>query len=1318
MCVSLVCVVYGQADSNYGDIDVIVSDNSKIIFDYYPVVSRENKIIDNKTYVYYSASNCSYNDESGYPMMPERHVTVGLPAGGSANINIIQQEFYSEKGIMILPVPEKVLSDEISWDNYTVDNNAYSSDKWLGQEMYSSGEPSSLRKQTVQNIILYPLQYNPFGKEVKVCSRMRVEISFVNSNETGGRYYPDQQFEQVYKNVLINYEQAKNWRQGPVKKISKATGQDEGTWFKMTVDKEGVYILDKQFFESQGIVVSEINPKGIKIYNNGGLELPQDLASSRPEGLIENSIYVSGESDGKFDDGDFVLFYGKPNSGWNYNGSAASHYIHRYQDENIYWLSITPGTATTGKRMAENNSVNQPDAVKPDYFRHNVFVENENYKLFESGTDWYSLEFQKGAQHSITTRLPGYKADTPVTYKLKFQGGSSGTHYFGISEGNLNLGTKNIISISSSLFEITSDVSITDNESVLSIVYANSSSVGQGFLDWIEISYSREFTAVDSRLFFEAPLSNGVAEYTIDGFSGSNIWVFDVTDYSGVKRILNPSVQRNTLTFGDAASSTVIKQYAVVERGAFLKPENVELDENSDLRAVNRTADFIIITHDDFYDEALILENYRESTNSLETEVVKVTNIYDEFSCGIMDPAAIRDFLRYAYVNWTDNTGNPPSYVLLIGDGSYDYKQRLNSEGKIFIPPFEIDSNNEIYTRCTDDWYVYLDGDDRVMDMSIGRLPVSSQSEAHSIIQKIIQYESNPEYGFWKNTVTLVADDELTPGDNIQRIHTDQSETLANADYFPKMLNQNKVYLMDYEGVVTSTASGLRKPGAEEDFVKCINDGSVIVSYIGHGSYKVLAHEQVFSVTDDLGLLQNEKKLFFFYPATCAFGRYDLPEFKTFAEELLVMADGGAIGLFSSSREAFASQNFYLAQRFYQNLFTETPSQRVGDAVLTAKSLASGNYINNEKFHLFCDPTLRLALPEYRVDQISVSPDSMKALATMHVSGRIEKDNAVWSGFEGKVGLKSFDSEQDKIHVMENNENVPYKLSGASLFKGTTSVSGSSNGLFNMGYIVPKDITYGGNRGRVSIYFYNEESDGAGYLNDIYVGGTADVENDFEGPDIEIGFEGLDFISGDFVPENYPLLIKISDENGINMTGEIGHKIELIVDEDEKNRIDLTGSFIYDEGSYTEGSVSYPLGSLEKGKHTVSLKAWDNFNNSSSSYAEFTYYSEDAYSIGQLYNYPNPFSESTQFTFEISQPVSYSSDITIKIYTVAGRLIKVIENIWIDKPGIFVSEPWDGRDEDGSRLANGVYFYKIIARSWYNNESKTAESIGKIVVSR
>ncbi|MFC1562888.1 type IX secretion system sortase PorU [candidate division KSB1 bacterium] len=1290
------------------------SDRHRIVFEYYPEIKKEDIKQENREFVFYNVSNCGYSDNAGNPMLSERCVLIGLPIGASAEVNVLESDFYEER-VKIVPVPSVNRRDDIAEEDYVIDENVYKTDGWLRNGVYDYGSPEFLRRQRVQKISIYPVDYYPKKELSRIYRKVKIEVSFLNADESHSKYYPDVSFENVYESLILNYEECKDWRIFSEKKMLKRTGQDEGEWYKITVDEEGMYIIDKNFLDLKNIDLSGVDPATIRIYNNGGRELPYDIDSDRVEGLIENSIYVHGEDDKRFDDNDFILFYGIPAYGWDYSGIEAEHYINHYQDENIYWLTF--GGALKGKRMNTKRSVEDNDSFKPENFRWRVFVEEEFNKIHQSGLHWYGMEFRNGDTKEMKIQVPGYAGEDNIKYKIAFKGGSAGRHSFAIFEESRKIGDLSFFAFGE--FDITKivNVNLTDAESRLTFNYSSTVPEGRAFIDWIEIEYTRDFTVENNVLFFNSPKLDGPVEYSVSGFMGNELWVFDVTNFSDVERITDYTLDLGKIIFGDTVSSDYEKIYAVVEESGFKRPVGILRDENSDLRIAGRSADFIIITYDDFYNEGLILESHRESADGLKTEVVKISNIYDEFSCGLTDPVAIRDFLRYAYLNWRDD-GNPPGYVLLIGDGSYDFKNILNKEGKNYIPPFEIDSDNDLYSRCTDDWYVYVDGDDNLMDMAIGRLPVASKSEAISVANKLVDYEEDPEFGFWRSTITFVADDELTPGDKNQRIHTDQSESIANAQYVPGILNKRKICLMDYPGEKSITTAGIIKPGAERDFIEQMNRGTSIISYIGHGSYKVLAQERVLNLTEDLPLIENGKKLFFFYPATCAFGRYDMPDVRTFAEELLVKENSGAVGLFNSTREAFASQNFNLAQNFYRSLFSEVPTQRLGNAVMAAKLMIPGNLVNNEKFHLFCDPTLRLSLPVHRTSAIKISPDTMKALATVSVSGNILKDNQMWDDFEGKISLMCFDTEQNKTHIMEDGGEVPYKLSGASIFRGISAIKRNDMGEFNLGFIVPKDITYGGQKGRASLYFFNESTDGAGYLDNINVGGTADVENDFNGPAIDFGFEGIDFVSGDFIPENPILSATISDENGINITGEIGHKIEFIIDADTKSGIDLTDNFVYKDGSFTEGELRYPLFGLSKGIHVMKLKAWDNFNNSSTSFAEFTIYSEDEFKISKLFNYPNPFSDETRFTFEINQPIDSISDVTIKIYTISGRLVKKIEDIIVEKPGYFVSDCWDGRDADGDRIANGVYFFKIIIRAQIDNEAKTAESIGKLVVLR
>ncbi|MDZ7293010.1 MAG: T9SS type A sorting domain-containing protein, partial [candidate division KSB1 bacterium] len=261
---------------------------------------------------------------------------------------------------------------------------------------------------------------------------------------------------------------------------------------------------------------------------------------------------------------------------------------------------------------------------------------------------------------------------------------------------------------------------------------------------------------------------------------------------------------------------------------------------------------------------------------------------------------------------------------------------------------------------------------------------------------------------------------------------------------------------------------------------------------------------------------------------------------------------------------------------------------------------------------------------------------------------------------------------------------------------------------------VPKDITYGGTAGRINLYFFDNTVDGNGFRDNLFVGGTAGNIVDRTGPNINIGFVGVDnFQPGGLVGANPVLRAAISDSiSGVNITGEIGHKITLVLDGQNEGRIDITNLFNYDKGSYTHGTVIYPLGDLSEGRHTVEIKAWDNLNNSNTAAVDFVIRPQNRLSLAEVMNYPNPFRSRTTFTFELN----FDAEVRIKIFTLSGRLIRTLE--MPEGHAGFNMLDWDGRDEDGDELANGVYLYKIIATQLQGETASRAEEIGKLVVAR
>jgi hypothetical protein len=460
-------------------------------------------------------------------------------------------------------------------------------------------------------------------------------------------------------------------------------------------------------------------------------------------------------------------------------------------------------------------------------------------------------------------------------------------------------------------------------------------------------------------------------------------------------------------------------------------------------------------------------------------------------------------------------------------------------------------------------------------------------------------------------------------------------------------------------------------------------------------------------MTRDLPRIQNEGKLPLWIAATCDFGKYDDPHDPSFSEALVWEEDRGAIAVISSSRLVYAGANIRFNRAVLTNLFPGgAASQRLGDALL----LSTLSNDNDQKYHLFGDPTMRLADPRGSIRITEVSPDTLKALAKVSVKGLIHdveggKKN---EDFNGGAYLIVNDARYDSVNTGGSSY---YRLFGPRIFKGEIDVE---NGSFLGEFIVPKSIRYHKlPTGRATIYAWNEEGPGnaMGYVDTLLFNGTNENLSDAEGPDVAVYFDDQeDFRDGDMVKKNTVLTARISDDNGINLTQEVGHKIEITVDQDPP--LDITSFFAYDRNSYSAGSLSYHLDDLETGEHYLKLQAWDNLNNPTTEEISFTVVEDEGLVLDNVVNYPNPFSDETNFTFQLLGS-ALDTEVSIKIYTVTGRLVRAMESLPPPSDG-FNYYSWDGRDDDGDMMANGVYLYKVIVK----DQAEQKEVIEKLVILR
>jgi hypothetical protein len=360
---------------------------------------------------------------------------------------------------------------------------------------------------------------------------------------------------------------------------------------------------------------------------------------------------------------------------------------------------------------------------------------------------------------------------------------------------------------------------------------------------------------------------------------------------------------------------------------------------------------------------------------------------------------------------------------------------------------------------------------------------------------------------------------------------------------------------------------------------------------------------------------------------------------------------------------------------------------------------------------MYGDPTQKLADPERNIQIMSIEPDTLRALSTVNVTARITEMNGnPATNFEGTAVIQVFDA-TDKESVTDGSIQYNYEYNGGTIFKGLVSVL---NGELTGRFIVPKSIKYDPDpSGRLSIYAWSDnQGDAAGYSDTLILYGSESQIDDQKGPDIEVAFkDNPNFFEGDFVSNQPTLQVDLYDDSGINLTGEVGHKIELVINENMKK--DITEFFVYEKDSYKKGKLEYTLPALTSGSHQLKLSAWDNLNNYTEKLISFRTSAANELMVTEVVNFPNPFSDRTQFTFQLISPIG-SADATISIYTVTGRKIYEIRDAVQQGFNKIPRDGWDGRDWDGDFIANGVYLYKVKI----DDGTSSVEQIEKLAIVR
>ncbi|HET6245981.1 MAG: type IX secretion system sortase PorU [Bacteroidetes bacterium] len=1093
-------------------------------------------------------------------------------------------------------------------------------------------------------------------------------------------------------------------------------------WFKIGVTKDGIYKMDYNFIKNMGLNPDEIDPRNLKIYGNGGGMIPFANNKARIDDIIQNSIFVNGESDGKFDSTDYILFYGQDPNRWTLNTDIFVHHLNLYSDTTFYFISVSPGP---GKRIQNKSSLQLPATHSVTSFDDYSFHDKEVYNLIKSGRVWYGEKFDYVTSYDFSFSFPNIDLSSPISIKADFAARSASESKFTTSAAGASMQT----SIALTNFANYNGPYANQGQGVLTFLpqssnisvninYNKPNSSSMGWLNYLQINARRELRMHGNQMIFRDKKSFGagnIAEFNLVNTSpGVKIW--DVT-YPYEVMNQNSIVTGPMHSFKAAADS--IREYIAFNSDEFYLPSFSGKVVNQNLHGIGHP-EMVIVSHPLFINQAHDLAVFHK-TRGLSVEVVSTESLYNEFSSGAPDVSAIRDFMKMIY-DRAANQNELPKYLLLFGDGSFDNKGKGFSNTNFILSYQSLNSLAPTSSYVSDDFFGLLDDDEgdwltsnELVDIGIGRFPVKSVAEAQNVVKKVKSYYEPKTMRDWRNFLCFIADDQ----DN--NLHFSQAEFMANNSVKNKNYNIDKIFLDAYQQI--STPGGKRFPDVNEAINRRFEKGALIINYTGHGGEIGLAEERIISIPQ-INSWKNSENLPLFVTATCEFTRFDDPSLTSAGEHVFLNPNGGAIALFTTVRLVYAGPNFDLNKHLYNYAFEKIDGRKptLGDLFrLTKMASAIPGGINNRNFTFIGDPSVELAYPKHKVitstingNAVSTVIDTIKALQKVTITGFVSDDNGQkLTGFNGIVYPTVFDK-PSTIKTLGNDSESPvteFKLQKNVVYKGKVSVK---NGDFSFTFIVPKDIGYNFGKGRISYYAENTIEDAQGYFDEFYIGGTEEnAALDATGPEVDLYLNNDKFVFGGVTDEKPKLLAYVKDESGINTVGNgIGHDLVAVLDENTDRAIVLNDYYEAELDSYQKGVISYPFSKLEEGNHTLRLKVWDVYNNSNEAFTEFVVANSAELALKHVLNYPNPFTTYTEFNFEHNQPGMWL-DVQVQIFTVSGKLIKTL-NTSTRSDG-FRAEPipWNGMDDFGDKIGRGVYIYRLKVRA---NDGSVAEKIEKLVI--
>lgn len=1216
----------------------------------------------------YSFPEAVWLHEIGEPNLPSVVYKIGIPQDSDVEVTILENREEVVQNITIEPVRHLGIYEPPFPETIEIYGNVYEEDRFFPHNLVELSEPAYYRDIYTVEVRLNPIRYNPVSRTLKVSRSVKVSLRFKGIPKE--RPILDTSFEEIYNRILVNYEQCKSWRREP--KRSAGNPFSQGVWFKIEVDEERLYRIGYDEIMNSGLDPGQFDPMTMKIYTAAFDLLPEAVTVPFPDSLVEVPVYVEGEDDHAFDSGDYLVFY----------GFSASHFIsdtmiswfeNGYARNNIYWFTFGGEYGRRMERIDASWNGETPDTSAAEIMHFEVDVDNPT----RSGVNWFwsdvSASGTEPGYHSFVINHPEAQGDAQIAVGIFTL--SYGTRIYRCNlDGEVFLNDTLSLPTRSSMppLYLTGNGVLSGDSSGFTFYVHAFPDEGAVYFNSVDLEYER-FTDLGQpfHAYIRDPQS-----YTIKcSNAGNTPFVLDITDLRAPKMFDNYTTEGNSIIFSSSSDSLQLLYFskASLAKSADLIPTNP-----GNLRTASVGCEYLVITHRDFKNAILPLVDYRRREYS--TKVVVIDDVFDDFSFGKYDPLAIKHFLYFTLNDWT----TVPKYVLLVGDAIFDYKNNRGVENPPnFIPMYErgttLSGNPGIPPNYIYEGEYVNFGAGEVM--ALGRITVRTTKEVRDFIDKLMTYETQNIDGMWNKRIILAGDDEYATGWESPYDHCGACE-LTSVQVPDTLYDFAKVYMISFFPFPPHQ-SDTRKPDATNAFIRELNKGGYAGAYYGHGNVEQLAHEVLFGY-DDIPRIRNNRRYFFFYFGSCTVGRFD--DQKEGIGEELVRIKNGAIGTLGATAGTGCGPNTNLGQTLFSCITDPDTNLTMGECCLIAKDgLWSLHYL------LLGDPATKLRRVTERM-VLEATPESLRPIERLHITS--DEDSYYLKAFVRDADTitvfddSTFDKIAGYVYRLVETSGVPvgfgYAIDGKEIYEGfwddDTAV-----------IIAPNFVT---DKFPV-IKLSSISSERSGFLDSIKVYGSAAPSSDTVGPDVVLYDGARRLHDGDWVDQSFTLTGKVTDMSGIDLlhsvTSAQGFHLQI---NQSTDRIDLRDYFIYDRNSYTSGEFNVNL-VLPESVDTLTINVNDNHFNRTINTIVLNAATAGEVSMENFLVYPNPLQSESGiwFTFTLSR----SGLVDIKIFTIAGRLIKTISNRLCSTG--YNQIDWNTLDDFDDEISNGVYLVKAVVES-------------------